>query len=94
MHKFGINLFTLNRDVPVYWKNTVALLHYDKVERALYILHNRDEFDGDKPHDFAQFSTQYRYGWWLTDEDHDESDDDLKWLTERLKLRDDNIGRL
>lgn len=94
MHKFEINLFTLNRDVPVYWKNTVALLHYDKVERALYILHNREEFDGDRPHDFDKFSTQFRYSWWLTDEDHDESDDDLEWLTERLKLRDDNIGRL
>lgn len=91
---FEINLFTLNRDVPVYWKNTTALLHYDKVEGALYILHNRDVFDGDKPHDFAQFSTQYRYSWWLTDEDHDESDGDLEWLTNNLKLRDDNIGRL
>lgn len=91
---FEINLQTLNRDVPVYWKDTTALLHYDKKERALYILHNRDSWDGDKPTDFAEFSTQYRYSWWLTDEDHDESDDDLKWLTDNLKLCDDNIGRL
>lgn len=91
---FKIDLQTLDRDVPVYWKKTVALLHYDKVERALYILHNRDSFDGDKPSDFDKFSTQYHYSWWLTDEDHNEYNDDLKWLTDNLKLRDDNIGRL
>lgn len=91
---FEIDLQTLYRDVPVLWKNTKALLHYDKDEKALYILHNRDSFDGDKPRDFATFSSQYRYSWWLTDEDHDESDDDLNWLTDYLKLRDDNIGRL
>jgi len=89
-----IDLHNLYHDVPVYWKRTIALLHYDKHDEALYILHNRDEFDGDKPSDFAKFSSQFRYSWWLTDEDHDESDDDLKWLTDYLKLRDDNIGRL
>ena len=91
---FEINLYKLKKDVPVYWKKTVALLHYDKDEGALYILHNLDTYDGDKPSDFAKFSTQYLYSWWLTDEDHDEYDDDFLWLTKHLKLRDDNIGRL
>ena len=91
---FGIDLFTLNKDVPVYWKKTEALLHYDKHDGGVYILHNHDEFNGDKPTDFAKFSTQYHYSWWLTDEDHDEYDDDLKWLTDNLELRDNNIGRL
>ena len=89
---FKIDLQTLDRDVPVYWKKEVALLHYDKDERALYILHNDDRFDGDKPRDFAKFSTQFRYSWWLTDDE--EEDRDLTWLTKHLKLRDDNIGRL
>lgn len=90
---FEINLQTLKRDAPVYWKHTKALLHYDKDERALYILHNRDEFDGSQPTDFNRFSTEYKYGWWLRNDDGD-YDDSLSDIADYLELRDDNIGRL
>lgn len=91
---FDINLFTLNKDIPVYWKKTEALLHYDKVERALYILHNREEFDGSKPKDFYKFSTEYRYGWWLRNDTDDDYDSCLTQIAGYLEIRDNNIGRL
>lgn len=90
---FDIDLKTLDRDVSVYWKHKKALLHYDKYERALYILHNRDEFDGSVPTDFNKFSTEYRYGWWLRSDDGD-YDSFLTRIADYLELRDDNIGRL
>jgi hypothetical protein len=91
---FDIDLFTLNKDIPVYWKKTKALLHYDKNERALYILHNRDEFDGSKPKDFHKFSTEYRYGWWLRNDTNDNYDSCLTQIAGDLEIRDNNIGRL
>lgn len=90
---FDIDLQTLDRDVPVNWRKTTALLHYDKSEGALYILHNRDSFDGSKPTDFHKFSTEYRYGWWLRSDDGD-YDSCLTQIAGDLEIRDDNIGRL
>lgn len=90
---FDIDLQTLDRDVPVYWKNNKALLHFDKKERALYILHNRSEFDGSEPTDFNKFSTEYKYSWWLKSDDGD-YDSFFTRFAGYLEIRDDNIGRL